>query len=84
MSCLLGFLGFLGAVRVPLVPRVPRVHLENILFLRTFLEHRVGPGLANTYFFQGPQIGHDFQSFGGAIVLTTIAHFQSLWGGVLS
>ena len=56
MSCLLGFLGFLGAVRVPLVPRVPRVprvHLENILFLRTFLEHRVGPGLAKTYFFRG-------------------------------
>ena len=69
MSCLLGFLGLLGAVRVPLVPRVPRVprvHLENILFLRTFLEHRVGPGLANIYFFfRGPNSVTISKALGG-------------------
>ena len=55
--------------------------LAKLIFLRTFLEKRVGPGLAKSYFFQGSQIGHDFRGLGGGLELTTVAHFHSLGEG---
>ena len=60
-----GLLGFLGFLVAVRAPRFPRVPRARA---------------REKLFFQGPQIGHDFQGLGGGFELTTAAHFQNLGG----